>query len=68
MRISDQGGGIPRLVMPRLWSYTHTTASPLSPQLRYSTKPLPMAGFGYGLPMSRLVRTLQRACGREAVR
>jgi hypothetical protein len=55
IKLSDQGGGIARSVMPRLWSYTHTTASPLSPQLRYSSRPLPMAGFALGLPMSRLV-------------
>ncbi|KAJ3070206.1 hypothetical protein HDU98_006748 [Podochytrium sp. JEL0797] len=57
IKISDEGGGIPRSGMPLIWTYLYTTAekqdlsedhSPSS-QIR-----APMAGFGYGLPLSRL--------------
>lgn len=30
IRISDQGGGIPRKDMPRIWSYLYTTTNPTS--------------------------------------
>eukprot|EP00478_Filoreta_tenera_P000471 GABV01000473.1.p1 GENE.GABV01000473.1~~GABV01000473.1.p1 ORF type:complete len:231 (+),score=60.49 GABV01000473.1:614-1306(+) len=72
IKISDQGGGIPRSMLPKLFSYTYTTAeTPLGGDeaLRASTgssvssgsggEPLiglvraPLAGFGYGLPLSR---------------
>jgi len=59
IKLSDQGGGIARSDMKRIWSYSHTTATPLSAEQRYIARQLPMAGFGYGLPMSRLVRPLQ---------
>eukprot|EP01061_Rhynchopus_euleeides_P023583 TRINITY_DN38334_c0_g1_i1.p1 TRINITY_DN38334_c0_g1~~TRINITY_DN38334_c0_g1_i1.p1 ORF type:complete len:537 (+),score=185.40 TRINITY_DN38334_c0_g1_i1:135-1613(+) len=61
VRVSDQGGGIPRLNMEKVMSYMYTTAkvsqfemmddsSPAAAQ----TKKTPLAGFGYGLPISRL--------------
>ena len=28
IKISDEGGGIPRSHMPRIWSYLFTTATP----------------------------------------
>jgi pyruvate dehydrogenase kinase 2/3/4 len=69
--VSDEGGGIPRSGMPRVWTYMYTTAklpSAAEDDLRSDFK-APMAGFGYGLPLSRLVRTFswfQRAGGRTA--
>ena len=27
IKVSDQGGGIPRSAMPRIWSYLYTTAA-----------------------------------------
>ena len=56
IKISDEGGGIPRSGMARVWGYSYTTAShPAMPNNFQSTDfKAPMAGFGYGLPISRL--------------
>lgn len=52
IKISDQGGGIPRSGIKRIWSYTYTTAV-IAPPV-YGTDQDVMAGHGYGLPLSRL--------------
>lgn len=54
IKISDQGGGFRRDGLNRIWSYTYTTAASevLAPDSSLSTAP--MAGFGHGLPLSRL--------------
>ncbi len=58
IKISDEGGGIPRSDIPRIWSYLYTTAEPLS--LEHLDSPsrsdfyAPLAGLGTGLPISRL--------------
>ncbi|MCJ1403409.1 hypothetical protein MMC11_006632 [Xylographa trunciseda] len=57
IKISDEGGGIPRSVIPLVWTYMYTTveATPnLDPDFNKSDFKAPMAGFGYGLPISRL--------------
>jgi pyruvate dehydrogenase kinase 2/3/4 len=78
IKISDEGGGIPRsavslnetrreiraqylipnwLQMPQIWTYMYTTmqeAQDLENVAQNDFK-APMAGFGYGLPLSRLV-------------
>lgn len=51
IRISDQGGGIPRSGIDRIWTYAYTTAKPTSMYLNDTEI---MAGLGYGLPLSRL--------------
>lgn len=51
LRISDQGGGIPHRVTTQMFHYLYSTAP------RPAMKPTEMAafaGYGYGLPMSRL--------------
>lgn len=56
IKISDEGGGIPRSEVPLIWTYLYTTVSEtptLSPDHQTSFR-APMAGFGYGLPISRL--------------
>ena len=50
IKISDQGGGIPRHVTDNLFTYLYSTAPRPSMQ---ATK-APLAGYGYGLPLSRL--------------
>lgn len=50
IRISDCGGGIPRSQMEKLFSYHYSTA----PQPDQGIAIAPLAGYGYGLPLSRL--------------
>jgi len=60
IKISDEGGGIPRSHLPRIWSYLFTTAPPafergdneFSSTGDHGTD-TPLAGLGYGLPISR---------------
>jgi pyruvate dehydrogenase kinase 2/3/4 len=57
IKISDEGGGIPRRAIPLIWTYMYTTmqAQRIDQDFRSSDFKAPMAGFGYGLPLSRLV-------------
>lgn len=55
--VSDQGGGIPRSHIKKIWSYMYTTAKPVvTLDFEYPDfdKDAPIAGFGIGLPLSRL--------------
>jgi len=58
IKISDEGGGIPRSAIPLIWTYMYTTMElgdeGMEENLRNSDFKAPMAGFGYGLPLSRL--------------
>ncbi|WOO80255.1 [Pyruvate dehydrogenase (acetyl-transferring)] kinase, mitochondrial [Vanrija pseudolonga] len=56
IKISDEGGGIPRSALPVIWTYLYTTMSDegLEATIESSDFKAPMAGFGYGLPLSRL--------------
>lgn len=57
IKISDEGGGIPRSDIPRIWTYLYTTAEPppLDLTLPYQGDfYAPLAGLGTGLPLSRL--------------
>ncbi|KAJ3249452.1 hypothetical protein HDU77_007763 [Chytriomyces hyalinus] len=55
IKISDEGGGIPRSGMPLIWTYLYTTAQRQDLEDAMSSEyRAPMAGFGYGLPLSRL--------------
>ncbi|MEW5977838.1 MAG: PDK/BCKDK family protein kinase [Acidobacteriota bacterium] len=57
IKISDEGGGIPRSGVARIWTYLYTTARPTTIELNspyQSDFHAPMAGLGYGLPISRL--------------
>jgi len=56
IKVADEGGGIPRSGLPQIWTYLYSTAAPpdlesLSAQSDFSA---PLAGLGYGLPVSRL--------------
>ncbi|XP_060798730.1 pyruvate dehydrogenase kinase, isozyme 4 [Neoarius graeffei] len=51
IKMSDRGGGVPLRKIDRLFSYMYSTApSPVIDNARNA----PLAGFGYGLPISRL--------------
>lgn len=51
IKMSDRGGGVPLRKIERLFSYMYSTAP--SPVVENSRN-APLAGFGYGLPISRL--------------
>lgn len=57
--MSDEGGGIPRSGLSRIWTYLYSTAhSPLEEMAKDggdgADGPAVLAGYGYGLPISRL--------------
>lgn len=53
VRLSDEGGGIPRSLLPLLFNYMYSTApQPMEGEQLAGSAPL--AGYGYGLPLSRL--------------
>uniref|UniRef100_A0A671RQ33 Protein-serine/threonine kinase n=1 Tax=Sinocyclocheilus anshuiensis TaxID=1608454 RepID=A0A671RQ33_9TELE len=53
IKISDKGGGVPLRKIDRLFNYMYSTAP--SPRLDPSQTAVPQtAGFGYGLPITRL--------------
>ncbi|XP_035383064.1 pyruvate dehydrogenase kinase, isozyme 3b [Electrophorus electricus] len=52
IKISDRGGGVPLRKIDRLFNYMYSTAP--TPTLNPSQAAAPLAGFGYGLPISRL--------------
>ena len=58
IKISDEGGGIRRSGLRRIWTYLYTTAdSPLldmDGDAASAGGPVVLAGYGYGLPLSRL--------------
>ncbi|XP_061912883.1 pyruvate dehydrogenase (acetyl-transferring) kinase isozyme 2, mitochondrial [Entelurus aequoreus] len=51
IKVSDKGGGVPFRRIENLFSYLYSTAP--APQMGEHVRP-PLAGFGYGLPISRL--------------
>lgn len=55
-KISDEGGGIPRRGLPKLFSYLYSTAENNLNELFNggSNAGVTMAGYGYGIPISRL--------------
>lgn len=65
-QVSDEGGGIRRSNMQRIWSYLYTTADQrvVEELLNNSESAAdfatssPLAGLGYGLPISRLYARL----------
>ncbi|KAI0261161.1 alpha-ketoacid dehydrogenase kinase [Gloeopeniophorella convolvens] len=56
IKISDEGGGIARSAIPLIWTYMYTTmeGQHIEQDFTASDFNAPMAGFGYGLPLSRL--------------
>lgn len=57
IKISDEGGGIKRSALPLVWTYLYTTMEEtpdLDASYNQTDFKAPMAGFGYGLALSRL--------------
>lgn len=65
IKVMDEGGGIPRAQLQSVWSYMYTTAVEDANEIFDSidsgeardfggTVPIPLAGMGYGLPISRV--------------
>ncbi|XP_058076699.1 pyruvate dehydrogenase (acetyl-transferring) kinase, mitochondrial-like [Magnolia sinica] len=57
IKISDEGGGIRRSGLPKIFTYLYSTAkNPLDEHtnIEGTTDGATMAGYGYGLPISRL--------------
>lgn len=57
--MSDEGGGIPRSGLPKIFTYLYSTArNPLDEHSDLETTDVAtlstLAGYGYGLPISRL--------------
>lgn len=52
VKISDRGGGIPRSQADQLFKYMYSTAP--QPPASTDIHTVPLAGYGYGLPISRL--------------
>lgn len=50
IKVSDRGGGIPKSELEKLFLYHYSTA----PQPVVTGNVAPLAGYGYGLPLSRL--------------
>jgi hypothetical protein len=49
---SDRGGGVPRSRADKIFRYMYSTAPrPVSPADAQHSGPVPLAGFGYGLPI-----------------
>lgn len=51
VKVSDRGGGIPRSLTDQLFHYMYSTAPQPS---KSDAHTVPLAGYGYGLPISRL--------------
>jgi len=50
IRVSDQGGGVSRHITDHMFHYLYSTA----PRPSMTPTKAPLAGYGYGLPLSRL--------------
>uniref|UniRef100_A0A8C8A070 Protein-serine/threonine kinase n=1 Tax=Oryzias sinensis TaxID=183150 RepID=A0A8C8A070_9TELE len=58
VKVSDRGGGVPMRKIDRLFTYTYSTAP--RPSIDGS-RGAPLAGYGYGLPISRLYARAETA-------
>lgn len=56
IKVSDEGGGIPRSGLSKIFTYLYSTGrNPLDEQSQVeSTNTMTMAGYGYGIPICRL--------------
>jgi len=54
IRVHDVAGGIPFSVADRVWSYMYSTSPDSKSGSDFSQQGTPLAGYGVGLPLSRL--------------
>ncbi|WOL00265.1 pyruvate dehydrogenase (acetyl-transferring) kinase, mitochondrial [Canna indica] len=55
IKISDEGGGIRRSGLPKIFTYLYSTAEdPLDENFEVVSEGTVMAGYGYGLPICRM--------------
>mmetsp|Transcript_95766 Transcript_95766/g.249510 ORF Transcript_95766/g.249510 Transcript_95766/m.249510 type:complete len:423 (-) Transcript_95766:32-1300(-) len=54
IRVHDKAGGIPFNVADNVWSYMYSTATKGVDTEDFSSQGTPLAGYGVGLPLSRL--------------
>lgn len=54
VKVSDEGGGIPRSGLAKIWTYLYSTARHPVEMDDVTDQPVVLAGYGYGLPVSRL--------------
>lgn len=54
IKVEDEGGGIPRSGINRIWTYLYTTAPALPESMNRMGDLDPIAGYGFGLPITRL--------------
>ncbi|CAK7323126.1 unnamed protein product [Dovyalis caffra] len=54
IKVSDEGGGIPRSGLPKIFTYLYSTAKNPVDEDSDLGEAVIMAGYGYGLPISRL--------------
>lgn len=54
IRVHDRAGGIPFNVADNVWSYMYSTATKGGDSEDFSSQGTPLAGYGVGLPLSRL--------------
>ncbi|KAI9913843.1 hypothetical protein PsorP6_005792 [Peronosclerospora sorghi] len=57
IKVSDEGGGVPRSRWEKLWHYDYTTSPPCPPisSNKYHSYREHFSGGGYGLPIARLL-------------
>jgi len=54
IKVEDEGGGVPRSGINRIWTYLYTTARPVQADCPQAGEVDPIAGYGFGLPITRL--------------
>lgn len=56
IKVSDEGGGVPRSKWSKLWHYDYTTSPPYPPRESEGFQSFrdQFSGGGYGLPIARL--------------
>jgi Histidine kinase-, DNA gyrase B-, and HSP90-like ATPase len=54
IKVADKGGGIPRSLLPTIWKFAHSTASPNEQKSEFGTDVTGARIRGFGLPLARI--------------